>query len=178
MKHKKFKDITSEDILYFVQDYEELHGHSGKGITSLDELRLLIETTEEKTEGFDLYEVDIENIEYPAIYKLPVHYMKMNGDHPYGVGTSYTREEDKYHMNITLKRLEGSLISTTINVPINESSYSPIKGCTYFTEKEEAIKFLKNLVTFYIKKYLEESNKYKQKALGLKEYKKHIDILY
>ena len=36
MKHKKFKDITSEDILYFVQDYEELHGHSGKGITSLD----------------------------------------------------------------------------------------------------------------------------------------------
>ena len=102
----------------------------------------------------------------------------MNGGHPCGVGTSYAEEEDKYHMNITLKRLEGSLISTTIKVPINESSYSPIKGCTYFTEKEEAIKFLKKLITFYIKKYLEESNKYKQKALGLKEYKKHIDILY
>ena len=175
MKYKKFKDITSEDTLYFIQDFEELHGHSGKGITSLDELRLIIENTEEKTEGFDLYEVDIENIEYPLEHHLPVHYMKMNGDNPYGIGTSYSVVKDVHHMSITLKRLEGSYISTSIEVPINESSYSPIKGCTYFTEREEAIKFLKHLVNSYIKKYLEESNKYKQKVLGLKEYKKHID---
>jgi len=178
MKYKKFKDITSEDILYLVQNYEELHGHSGKGITSLDELKLLIETTEELTEGFDLYEVDIESIEYPAEHHLPVHYMKMNGDHPYGIGTSYSVVKDEHHMSITLKQLEGSLMSTSIEVPINESSYSPIKGYTYFTEKEEAIKYLKKLVNSYIKKYMEESNKYKQKALGLKEYKKYINSTY
>ena len=127
-----------------------------------------------ETEGVDICEVEVKDVEYPAIRRWPVHYMKMSGDRPNGVGTSYAEEPDEEHITIKLESMYDSRCETSFDAPIDNTSYSPIKGGTYYITKKEAIKYFKELIDSYIKKYTEESIKYKQKAVSLKEYKKHI----
>lgn len=170
---KTFKDIKSGDKIYFIQDYEKLNGQR---ITSdIHEIfaSMMVES-EVETEGVDICEVEVKDVEYPAIRRWPVHYMKMSGDRPNGVGTSYAEEPDEEHITIKLESMYDSRCETSFDAPIDNTSYSPIKGGTYIINKKEAIKYFKELIDSYIKKYIEESIKYKQKAVSLKEYKKHI----
>jgi len=170
---KTFKDIKSGDKIYFIQDYEKLNGQ--KPTSNIQEIFASLMTEPEViTEGIDICEVEVKDVEYPAIRRWPVQYMKMSGDRPNGVGTSYAEEPDEEHITIKLESIYDSNIETSFDAPIDNTSYSPIKGGTYYITKKEAIKSFKKLSDFYVNKYMEESIKYKQKALGLKEYKKHI----
>jgi len=170
---KTFKDIKSGDKLYFIQDYEKLNGQ--KPTSNIQEIfaSMMVEP-EVETEGVDICEVEVKDVEYPAIRRWPVHYMKMDGNRPNGVGASYAEEPDEEHITIKLESIYDSNIETSFDAPIDNTSYSPIKGGTYITNKKESIKYFKELIDSYIKKYTEESIKYKQKAVSLKEYKKHI----
>ena len=170
---KTFKDIKSGDKIYFIQDYEKLNGQ--RIISDMDEIfASLIKEPEVETEGVNICEIEVKDVEYPTIRKLPVYYMEMCGDRPNGVGTSYTEESDEEHITIKLESIYDSNIETSFNAPIDNTSYSPIKDGTYYTTKKEAIKSFKKLSDFYVNKYMEESIKYKQKAIALKEYKKYI----
>ncbi len=170
---KYFKDVKTGDIIYCVIDYERTHENNNHDniISQFKELGT-VETKNDKTEGFDIFELEVENTQYPSIYKTSVNYMKMSGDRPYGVGTSYVDNEDKYNITITLK--DNTIFKTKIKVPIDQTYYEFRKGYTYHTTKKDAINYLKKLTNFYIKKYHDMSVQYKQKVLGLKEYKKYI----
>lgn len=174
---KYFKDVKTGDIIYCIIDYERAHENNNHDniISQFQELGI-IETKNDKTEGFDLFELEVENTQYPSTYQTSVHYMKMSEDRPCGVGTSYVDNEDKYNIAITLK--DNIIPKTTIKVPIHQTYYEFKKGYTYHTTKKDAIKYLKKLANFYIKKYHDMSVQYKHKVLGLKEYKKYIESFY
>lgn len=174
---KTFKDIKPGDKIYFIQDYEKLNGQ--KPTSNIQEIfaSMMVEP-EVITEGVDICEVEVKDVEYPAIRRWPVHYMKMSGDRPNGVGTSYAEEPDEEHITIKLESMYDSNSETSFDAPIDNTSYSPIKGGTYYTTKKEAIKSFKKLSDFYVNKYMEESIKYKQKAVALKEYKKYITSIF
>ncbi len=170
---KTFKDIKSGDKIYFIQDYEKLNGQ--RIVNNIDEIfASLIKEPEIEIEGINICEVEVKDVEYPAIRRLPVYYMEMCGDIPNGVGTSYTEEHDENNITIKIESIYDSTCEMSFDAPIENTSYSPIKGGTYYTTKKEAIKSFKKLSNFYVNKYIEESIKYKQKAVALKEYKKYI----
>ena len=139
MKIKTFSQLKTGDYIYRIKNQID---------SKPDDKQFggLIMHKPEEYYDFRIEKLEIESVK-PWVIEHHYNYMKMDGDQPYGIGTSISEEIDNKHVKIKFKSEEilcGFGYHMFNNDDSNYISYD--KKLLYFTNKKQAITMYKSLI--------------------------------